>query len=48
MSASHFAEAVCHPGGHAWGAGGWLVIAVWTVVLAALATHVYQRDTGRM
>jgi ABC-2 type transport system permease protein len=31
----------------AWPAMGWLVIAVWTLVLARLAMFVYKRDTGR-
>jgi len=30
-----------------WPAEGWIVIAVWTVLLAALAVLVYQRDTHR-
>lgn len=30
-----------------WPAEGWIVVAVWTVVLAALAVLVYQRDTHR-
>lgn len=30
-----------------WPAEGWIVIAVWTVLLAALAVFVYQRDTHR-
>jgi ABC-2 type transport system permease protein len=34
--------------GHSgWPAEGWIVVAVWTVVLAALAVLVYQRDTHR-
>ena len=34
--------------GHgSWPAEGWIVIAVWTVVLTALAVFVYQRDTHR-
>ena len=35
-------------GGHGWGALGWIVVAVWTVVAAALAAYVYRRDTGRV
>jgi ABC-2 type transport system permease protein len=35
-------------GGNAWGAGGWLVIAAWTVALTALAVWVYWRDSGRV
>jgi ABC-2 type transport system permease protein len=30
-----------------WPAEGWIVVAVWTVVLGALAVFVYQRDTRR-
>lgn len=30
-----------------WPAMGWIVIAVWTLVLARLAMIVYRRDTGR-
>ena len=30
-----------------WPAEGWIVIAVWTLLLAALAVFVYQRDTHR-
>ncbi len=35
-------------GGNAWEAKGWIVIAVWTVVLAALARRAYRRDTQRV
>ena len=35
------------PGGHAWTATGWAVIAAWTAVLAALARAAYRRDTER-
>lgn len=35
-------------GGSAWPLRGWIVIAVWTVVLARLAQRAYQRDTGRV
>jgi ABC-2 type transport system permease protein len=35
-------------GADAWPSKAWIVIAVWTVVLARLAVHVYQRDTGRV
>ena len=35
-------------GGRAWSAEGWIVIAVWTVVLAWLAQRAYRRDTGRV
>lgn len=34
-------------GGAAWGATGWLVVAAWSIVLSALAVHVYRRDSGR-
>jgi ABC-2 type transport system permease protein len=34
-------------GGGGWPAEAWIVIAVWTVVLARIATRVYQRDTAR-
>jgi ABC-2 type transport system permease protein len=34
-------------GGQGWSAKGWIVIAIWTVVLSALAVWLYQRDTGR-
>jgi ABC-2 type transport system permease protein len=34
--------------GHAWTTKGWLVIAVWTVVLVALARFAYRRDTRRV
>jgi ABC-2 type transport system permease protein len=33
---------------HPWGARGWAVIAVWSVVLIALAGRAYQRDTQRV
>ena len=36
------------PGGHAWTATGWAVIAAWTAVLAALARAAYRRDTERI
>jgi ABC-2 type transport system permease protein len=35
-------------GGRAWGAMGWIVVIVWTVVLTALAALAYRRDTGRV
>jgi ABC-2 type transport system permease protein len=35
-------------GGHVWGATGCLVVAVWTVVAAALARRAYARDTRRV
>lgn len=34
-------------GGAAWPAKAWLVIAVWTVVLALLTVRAYRRDTAR-
>jgi ABC-2 type transport system permease protein len=34
--------------GHGWGAMGWAVVIVWTVVLSALAGYAYLRDTGRV
>jgi ABC-2 type transport system permease protein len=33
---------------HPWGSRGWAVIAVWSVVLIALAGRAYQRDTQRV
>ena len=35
-------------GGQAWGAKGWVVVAVWTVVCAGLARYAYRRDTARV
>ena len=35
-------------GGHAWPARAWLVIAVWTAVLTAVAVRSYRRDTSRV
>jgi ABC-2 type transport system permease protein len=35
-------------GGDSWGARGWIVVAVWTVALIALARQAYRRDTGRV
>ena len=35
-------------GGHAWTAGGWVVVTAWTVVLAILARFAYLRDTARV
>lgn len=35
-------------GGSGWPAEGWIVIAVWTLVLAPLAVLVYRRDTSRV
>ncbi len=34
-------------GGKAWGATGWLVVAAWSVGLAAVAARAYRRDTER-
>jgi ABC-2 type transport system permease protein len=34
--------------GHAWGAMGWAVVIIWTLVLSALAGYAYVRDTGRV
>jgi ABC-2 type transport system permease protein len=35
-------------GGDAWPLRAWLVIGIWTVLLAALTVRVYQRDTARV
>jgi ABC-2 type transport system permease protein len=35
-------------GGTPWSTFGWIVMAAWTVVLAALAARAYRRDTGRI
>jgi len=43
VQASHVAL-----GGKSWGARGWLVVAVWTVVGTVLAARAYQRDTKRV
>ena len=34
-------------GGHGWGATGWIVLAVWTVVATYFARRAYERDTKR-
>jgi ABC-2 type transport system permease protein len=34
-------------GGTGWSARGWIVIAAWTLVAAALARRAYRRDTQR-
>lgn len=34
-------------GGSAWGTTGWVAVAVWAIVLAALARWAYLRDTAR-
>jgi ABC-2 type transport system permease protein len=43
VQASHVAI-----GGHPMGTRGWVVIVVWTAVLAAVARRAYRRDTGRV
>jgi ABC-2 type transport system permease protein len=43
VQASHVAL-----GGGGWSALGWLVVAAWSVVLAAAAMWAYRRDTGRV
>jgi len=43
VQASHIAI-----GGHPMGTKGWLVIVVWTAVLAVVARNAYRRDTGRV
>jgi ABC-2 type transport system permease protein len=35
-------------GGAGWPAEGWIVIAVWSVVLTLIAVRVYRRDTARV
>lgn len=35
-------------GGHVWTAQAWFVIAIWSLVLAALAVRVYRRDTQKV
>jgi ABC-2 type transport system permease protein len=35
-------------GGGSWPAEGWIVIAIWTAVLAPIAVLVYRRDTSRV
>ncbi len=35
-------------GGAAWGARGWLVVAVWSIALAYVAARAYRRDTHRV
>ena len=42
VQASHVAL-----GGHAWPLRGWIVIALWTIVLGRLAARAYRKDTGR-
>jgi len=44
VQASH----VVAVGGHAWPLKGWIVMAVWTIILARLAARAYRRDTGRV
>jgi hypothetical protein len=36
------------PGGEGWPVEGWIVIAVWSTALLALAVFVYRRDTSRV
>lgn len=43
VQASHVAI-----GGHPMGTRGWVVIVLWTVVLAAVARRAYRHDTGRV
>jgi ABC-2 type transport system permease protein len=43
VQASHVAL-----GGAPWPARGWIVIAVWTVILTRVAQRAYRRDTGRV
>jgi ABC-2 type transport system permease protein len=43
VQASHVAL-----GGAAWGARGWITVAVWTFVLARLARRAFARDTARV
>jgi ABC-2 type transport system permease protein len=35
-------------GGHVWTAEAWIVIAVWSLVLARVAVRVYRRDTAKV
>jgi ABC-2 type transport system permease protein len=35
-------------GGDAWGAIGWIVVAVWTAAAAGASVWAYRRDTGRV
>jgi ABC-2 type transport system permease protein len=35
-------------GGHVWTAEAWIVIAVWSLVLARIAVRVYRRDTAKV
>jgi ABC-2 type transport system permease protein len=34
-------------GGSAWSGRGWAVVAIWSVIMIALATRAYRADTGR-
>jgi ABC-2 type transport system permease protein len=43
VQASHVAV-----GGSGWSAGGWAVIAVWSVAFAIVAARAFRRDTGRV
>jgi ABC-2 type transport system permease protein len=35
-------------GGHVWTAEAWIVIAVWTLVMARIGVRVYRRDTAKV
>jgi ABC-2 type transport system permease protein len=35
-------------GGQGWTSTGWIVVAVWTIVLARLARYAFRRDTNRV
>jgi ABC-2 type transport system permease protein len=48
VQSSHVATGGARLGGHAWDAKAWIVIAVWTLVLAALARRAYRNDTARV
>jgi ABC-2 type transport system permease protein len=48
VQASHVATGRLRLGGQAWDTKAWVVIAVWTLVLTALARRAYRRDTGRV
>jgi ABC-2 type transport system permease protein len=47
---SHWLVQASHVGvgGAGWPAKAWIVMAVWTLVLSALAVRAYRRDTGRV
>ncbi len=48
VQASHVVTGRLRVGGHAWDAKAWIVIAVWTLVLAGLARRAYRNDTARV